>query len=220
MASDICSLAVMFAEMLTGLPPFSDLQNDVAVTFAMARGERPHLPSSNGDVALSMITELIKRMWTEEPSTRPEASEVMHKLTEANVTRAEKVKLDEAILKLDEQKRQADEQKRQAEQLRQQLRHSEHKLAQAQNTKPGHESKEHRLALRVMQRWITAMNKASVQKAFRLWLELGTEPTAQLKISSEFSSEPISALEPLKVNGTTNRIKILKADQQVIDWPG
>ena len=75
--ADVFSLAVLMAELISGVVPFAHLDNDIAIGMALNRGERPALPSPDAsDLASCEVVELIGAAWAEDPSARPEAAEV------------------------------------------------------------------------------------------------------------------------------------------------
>ena len=83
-SADVFSLAVLMAEMATGVVPFAHLENDAQVFVAFDRGERPMLPSPNAsDIPACAVVELIKSAWAEDPSARPSAGDLYEAIVRA-----------------------------------------------------------------------------------------------------------------------------------------
>jgi eukaryotic-like serine/threonine-protein kinase len=68
-SSDIFSLAIVLCALLTGIFPFEQLTVEVAILFAIAKGERPVLPPGLSPG----LTRLLEAMWSGDPSERPNA---------------------------------------------------------------------------------------------------------------------------------------------------
>ena len=82
--SDIFSLAFVCWELISGAVPFGDLESGVAIAVAVRDGKRPPLPSySKEEAAAVNVVRLIRDMWSQEPTVRPEACSVYDLITGA-----------------------------------------------------------------------------------------------------------------------------------------
>lgn len=79
--SDIFSLAFILRCLLTGDEPFSNETNAMIIAQKIICGERPSLPLDfTGPMA--KVIRLLKRMWSQEPTSRPGAGAILHDLAE------------------------------------------------------------------------------------------------------------------------------------------
>ncbi|KAK1221614.1 hypothetical protein PQX77_015580 [Marasmius sp. AFHP31] len=74
--SDVYSFACVCYEIFTGLRPFAELTNDMAVMFAVAQGDRPSRPQETFGLSDTMWI-LMTQCWMRAPSSRPTAGWVL-----------------------------------------------------------------------------------------------------------------------------------------------
>ncbi|KAK1231739.1 hypothetical protein PQX77_005148, partial [Marasmius sp. AFHP31] len=81
--SDVYAYACVCYEIFTGLQPFPELANEMAVAFNVAQGKRPSRPEGISELSDSMWA-LITLCWDATPSSRPTASHVLEQVEEMN----------------------------------------------------------------------------------------------------------------------------------------
>ncbi len=72
-ASDIYSFSMIMWEFTSGIPPFDDVPHDLNLCLNVCRGERPEIIEDTPQC----YVDLMKKCWDENPSKRPDASEIM-----------------------------------------------------------------------------------------------------------------------------------------------
>ncbi|RIA89378.1 kinase-like domain-containing protein [Glomus cerebriforme] len=77
--SDIYSLGVLFWEISSGIPPFSE-QNDVMLPYKISQGYREKIVPGTPEDYVNLYTEC----WDGEPDKRPTASQILARLTIVN----------------------------------------------------------------------------------------------------------------------------------------
>lgn len=76
--SDVYSLGILLWECITGLTPFQDYDNKLAVMYAVDKGKRPDFPASaNCPPALRT---LVESCWHQDHRSRPECAEIICEL--------------------------------------------------------------------------------------------------------------------------------------------
>jgi serine/threonine protein kinase len=97
-STDVYALAMLFLEVLTGEPPFSELTSDFHVMVAVLRGRRPQRPT-----ALQELTDdfwrLVEQCWDQEVIRRPPITAILNRLREI----APNIPLDERLKSFDSQ---------------------------------------------------------------------------------------------------------------------
>jgi len=71
--SDMFSFGMTIIELLTGEPPFMEIQNTIQVLFAVASGKRPSRPTGEKwtlHVLTDPLWELIEACWAQKPEDR------------------------------------------------------------------------------------------------------------------------------------------------------
>ncbi|KAJ6466784.1 kinase-like domain-containing protein [Mycena sanguinolenta] len=81
-SSDIYAFACVCYEILTGMIPFHEVPNDVAVILRVIQGNRPLRPASCLGTALDSLWKLLLDCWEEKASLRPTAIEIVSRLVE------------------------------------------------------------------------------------------------------------------------------------------
>src|SRR6266542_2896311 len=71
-ASDIYSFSMIMWEFISGIPPFNDKEHDFHLALSICKGERPETIEN----APQCYIDLMKKCWDEDPSKRPNASEI------------------------------------------------------------------------------------------------------------------------------------------------
>ncbi|KAJ8083220.1 hypothetical protein PM082_009092 [Marasmius tenuissimus] len=77
--SDIYSYGCVCYEIFTGLQPYAELANEMAVAFNVAQGNRPSRPEGISELSDAMWA-LMTACWDAEPSLRPTADRVLGKI--------------------------------------------------------------------------------------------------------------------------------------------
>ncbi|KIO27223.1 hypothetical protein M407DRAFT_73475 [Tulasnella calospora MUT 4182] len=81
-ASDVYAFSMTIVEVLTGLPPFSHLENEVAVVMAVYRGERPaKIPLESNGVSYDTAWKVAEACWTRIPGDRMSISDAFRLLS-------------------------------------------------------------------------------------------------------------------------------------------
>ncbi|KAK1234510.1 hypothetical protein PQX77_002284 [Marasmius sp. AFHP31] len=81
--SDVYAYACVCYEIFTGLQPFPELANEMALAFNVAQGKRPSRPEEISELSDSMWA-MITLCWDTTPSSRPTASHVLERVEEMN----------------------------------------------------------------------------------------------------------------------------------------
>ena len=71
-SADVFALAVLLAELLTGVEPFADARNEVEIALRVREGERPALPKD----LPNELRRLILSCWSSDSIARPDARDV------------------------------------------------------------------------------------------------------------------------------------------------
>ncbi|KAL0062709.1 hypothetical protein AAF712_010404 [Marasmius tenuissimus] len=79
--SDVYSYACVCYEIFTGLHPFPEFANEMAVAFNVAQGKRPSRPEGAPELSDAMWA-LMSACWDATPSSRPTASHVLQNVEE------------------------------------------------------------------------------------------------------------------------------------------
>ncbi|KAJ8083329.1 hypothetical protein PM082_009201 [Marasmius tenuissimus] len=79
--SDVYSYACVCYEIFTGLHPFPEFANEMAVAFNVAQGKRPSRPEGAPELSDAMWA-LMSACWDATPSSRPTASHVLKNVEE------------------------------------------------------------------------------------------------------------------------------------------
>jgi serine/threonine protein kinase len=97
-STDVYALAMLFLEVLTGKPPFSELTSDIHVTVAMLKGRRPRRPTGLPELT-DDFWKLAEHCWEQEADRRPHIGAILNRLREI----APNIPLDERLKCFDSQ---------------------------------------------------------------------------------------------------------------------
>ncbi|KAJ7318976.1 hypothetical protein DFH08DRAFT_819419 [Mycena albidolilacea] len=75
--SDVYAFSCVCYEILSGMAPFHELRNDMAVMRKVANGHRPPRPMSCLATALDGLWELMQKCWEQDTHMRPTASKIV-----------------------------------------------------------------------------------------------------------------------------------------------
>src|ERR1044072_3421980 len=73
-ASDIYSFSMIMWEFTSGMPPFNNRAHDLQLSINICEGERPEIIENTPQC----YVDLMKKCWNENPSKRPNASEIYY----------------------------------------------------------------------------------------------------------------------------------------------
>ncbi|KAL0579172.1 hypothetical protein V5O48_002853 [Marasmius crinis-equi] len=79
--SDVYAYACVCYEIFTGLSPFYEVSNEMAVALQVLSGQRPSRPETTSGVP-DAIWSLMERCWVALPSSRPTANDVLTRFTQ------------------------------------------------------------------------------------------------------------------------------------------
>ncbi|KAJ8083243.1 hypothetical protein PM082_009115 [Marasmius tenuissimus] len=77
--SDVYAFACVCCEIFTGLQPFPEYANEMAVAFSVAQGKRPSRPEGAPELS-NALWALMNTCWDAKPSSRPTAGHVLEKV--------------------------------------------------------------------------------------------------------------------------------------------
>ncbi|KAJ7238060.1 kinase-like domain-containing protein [Mycena haematopus] len=85
-SSDVYAFACVCYEILTGMIPFHEVPNDVAVLLQVIQGNRPSRPAScSGTTALDSLWKLLLACWEEKANLRLTAVQIVSRLVEPSI---------------------------------------------------------------------------------------------------------------------------------------